>query len=144
MLKELKRPMVIVVLNNNGGGIFSFLPIQKANAHFERYFGTPHHLTFHAACDLFGLNYARTDMPDDFARTYRIALESRTSTVIEIPTERTENLKIHQQLQSRVRTVVDTFLNTNHTRTHYDKKHDFPRKTVNLGQVRKLRRYQIR
>ena len=144
MMRELKNPMVIVVQNNNGGGIFSFLPIQKKNRNFERYFGTPHNLTFQGACELFDLNYAHSDSIDDFIKTYLIALKSNTSTVIEIPTNREVNLKIHQQLYAHIIKTLNTTLPTTTTRFHHDKNHNSTRKTVNLGRGRKLRRYQVR
>src|SRR5258705_10750752 len=43
----------IVVVNNDGGGIFSFLPAVRHDS-FERYFGTPHGLTFEHAASLYG------------------------------------------------------------------------------------------
>ena len=57
-MHTLDAPMVIVLLNNDGGGIFSFLPIADHPDVFERYFATPHGMTFgHAAAGLFGLAY---------------------------------------------------------------------------------------
>ena len=39
MLKQLSKPFVIVILNNDGGGIFSFLPIAEFPKQFEKFFG---------------------------------------------------------------------------------------------------------
>ena len=144
MVRDLKNPMVIVVQNNNGGGIFSFLPIHSIGANFEKYFGTPHHLTFHAAADLFNLNYINVYSPDEFAKTYTIAHKSQTSTIIEVPTNRNENLAIHQQLQAHIKRNLNSVLNKNHMRNDHDKNHNRIRKTINLGNSRKLRRYQVR
>ena len=47
----------IIVINNNGGGIFSFLPQAAYGDVFETYFGTPHGLTFRSAAELYGLDY---------------------------------------------------------------------------------------
>ncbi|MBN1869268.1 MAG: 2-succinyl-5-enolpyruvyl-6-hydroxy-3-cyclohexene-1-carboxylic-acid synthase [Candidatus Omnitrophica bacterium] len=107
MLGGLKDPMVIVVLNNNGGGIFSFLPIGQYQADFERYFGTPHNLTFSAVADLFGLNYARPETPLEFAKIYTVALKSRTTTIIEIMTHRGYNLKAHNELQHQIENAIN-------------------------------------
>ncbi|MCK5083735.1 MAG: 2-succinyl-5-enolpyruvyl-6-hydroxy-3-cyclohexene-1-carboxylate synthase, partial [Candidatus Omnitrophica bacterium] len=76
MVRDLKHPMIIVVINNNGGGIFSFLPVKQSPKNFEKYFGTPHYLTFSAAADLFDLNYARPETNEEFAKTYAVALKS--------------------------------------------------------------------
>jgi len=144
MVRELESPMVIVVQNNNGGGIFSFLPIQADNPKFEQYFGTPHHLSFHGASDLFNLNYVLVDTPDVFAKTYTVALKSTTSTIIEVPTNRTANLKLHQQLQNYIEGTINKILNTNIVRSHHDKNNHPVRRNINLGYSRKLRRYQVR
>ena len=58
LVHSLEVPMVIVLLNNDGGGIFSFLPIAEHADVFERCFGTPHGMTFEHAASLFGLESA--------------------------------------------------------------------------------------
>src|SRR5690606_36118382 len=47
----------IVVVNNDGGGIFSFLPQSRDAEHFEQLFGTPHGLTFRSAAEFHGASY---------------------------------------------------------------------------------------
>ena len=88
MLKYLNHPMVIIIFNNNGGRIFSQLPIAHNNPYFDRFFKTPHDLTFHAAAEMFDLNYAKPETKKEFIQTYTIALKSKVSTIIEIETER--------------------------------------------------------
>jgi len=51
---RLEIPATIVVLNNDGGGIFHLLP-QHGLPEFERHFGTPHGLDFTIAAELFGV-----------------------------------------------------------------------------------------
>ena len=46
MLRDLPFPLIIVVLNNGGGGIFSFLPIAEFKEGFEKFWGMPHSFTF--------------------------------------------------------------------------------------------------
>jgi 2-succinyl-5-enolpyruvyl-6-hydroxy-3-cyclohexene-1-carboxylate synthase len=110
MTRDLQHPLVIIVFNNNGGGIFSFLPIGQFREGFEKFFGTPHHLTFGAAADLFGLNYARPESGREFLAVYQAALKSRTATIIEIRTDRAYNLEVHKTLQAKIRTVIDKHL----------------------------------
>ena len=52
------QPIVIVVVNNDGGGIFHFLPVSELTEQFERFFATPHGLRFQLAARLFDLDYA--------------------------------------------------------------------------------------
>ncbi|MGH0036734.1 MAG: 2-succinyl-5-enolpyruvyl-6-hydroxy-3-cyclohexene-1-carboxylic-acid synthase [Myxococcota bacterium] len=59
--RQFDLPLVIVVLDNGGGGIFSMLPVAKRieARDFDRWFRTPHGLDLARAGDLFGLATAR-------------------------------------------------------------------------------------
>lgn len=96
MLKDIKYPLIMVVLNNGGGGIFSFLPIAEQRDVFEKFFGTPHAFTFANAAAMFELQYAQPYNAKQFARAYTQAFKSGTSTIIEVITNREENVKIHR------------------------------------------------
>jgi len=87
MLRTLKKTLIMIVLNNNGGEIFSHLPIAQNNPYFERFFTTPHYLTFDAAAEMFDLNYAKPETKEEFIKTYQIACQGKTSTLIEIRNE---------------------------------------------------------
>ncbi|MCH8961155.1 MAG: 2-succinyl-5-enolpyruvyl-6-hydroxy-3-cyclohexene-1-carboxylate synthase, partial [Bacteroidetes bacterium] len=100
------RPVVVVVLNNDGGGIFHFLPIAEHDEVFEPYFGTPHGLTFEAAAALFGLDYHHPTTPRDFLNAYRAACERATGTLIEVTTERRANHALHQQILTGVSEAI--------------------------------------
>ena len=100
------RPVVVVVLNNDGGGIFHFLPIAEHEEVFEPYFGTPHGLTFEAAAALFGLDYHQPTTPQDFLNAYRTASEKATGSIIEVTTERRANHALHQQILARLAEAV--------------------------------------
>ncbi len=102
MLKDTQYPLIIVVLNNGGGGIFSFLPIAEHKDVFEKFFGTPHPFTFANAAAMFELNYAQPMDDKHFTKAYTQALKSQTSTIIELITTREENVKIHKALSGTV------------------------------------------
>ncbi len=55
LASQVESPLVVVVLNNDGGGIFRYLPIAKHADVFERLFATPHGRTFAAFAKAFGL-----------------------------------------------------------------------------------------
>ncbi|HMO52264.1 MAG TPA: 2-succinyl-5-enolpyruvyl-6-hydroxy-3-cyclohexene-1-carboxylic-acid synthase [Kiritimatiellia bacterium] len=100
LLKKSPVPVIAVVVNNNGGGIFSFLPVADIPRHFETCFGTPHDLSgFSDAASLFDLDYAGPKTMTELKKVYRAALTSGASTLIEVQTDRTENLKEHQRIQ---------------------------------------------
>ncbi|MUU76965.1 2-succinyl-5-enolpyruvyl-6-hydroxy-3-cyclohexene-1-carboxylate synthase [Winogradskyella endarachnes] len=51
----------IIVINNEGGGIFRILPGNKNTDNFDTYFETKHHLTAEQLCNMFGFLYYRAD-----------------------------------------------------------------------------------
>ena len=90
-LAALRDPLaraVIVVVNNDGGGIFSLLPVADHPDVFERYFGTPHGLDFEPAAALYGIPYARPDSLPDLAERAGAALRSGRSAILEVRTDR--------------------------------------------------------
>ncbi|TMA09852.1 MAG: 2-succinyl-5-enolpyruvyl-6-hydroxy-3-cyclohexene-1-carboxylic-acid synthase [Deltaproteobacteria bacterium] len=102
LTRSLDAPMTLVVLNNNGGGIFSFLPIAQFEDIFERYFGTPHNLDFEGAARMFGLEYVRPSSKFAFVEAYRAAAKKQQSTLIEVVTQRKENYDLHIALQREI------------------------------------------
>jgi len=102
MLRDLPVALIIVLLNNGGGGIFSFLPIAGFKEGFEKFWGTPHPYTLAAAASMFEVNYSQPMDVRHFKKAYTQALKAQTSTIIEVITSREENLKIHRLLQDAI------------------------------------------
>ncbi|MEM8485640.1 MAG: 2-succinyl-5-enolpyruvyl-6-hydroxy-3-cyclohexene-1-carboxylic-acid synthase [Bacteroidota bacterium] len=98
ILRSLPAPVIIIVINNDGGGIFSFLPISSYNDIFESHFAAPHGLNFGFAAEMFGLDYAQTHQVDTFSASYARALAGKKSTIIEVHTNRKENLACHRAI----------------------------------------------
>jgi 2-succinyl-5-enolpyruvyl-6-hydroxy-3-cyclohexene-1-carboxylate synthase len=96
------RPVTVVLINNDGGGIFSFLPIAKNTALFEPYFGAAHGLRFEHAAKLFGVDYLDPSTPEEFTRAYTNAVTSGGPTLIEVTTTRSENAVEHARLRESV------------------------------------------
>jgi 2-succinyl-5-enolpyruvyl-6-hydroxy-3-cyclohexene-1-carboxylate synthase len=100
--KRYRPNTTIIVLNNNGGGIFSFLPQHDYPESFEEYFATPHGLTFQSAASLYGLNYSKATSWDEFRGTLTSESVSSRPAIIEVETEREANLRLHQRIWSAV------------------------------------------
>ena len=49
--------LTIILINNNGGGIFEMLPISKYNPPFEEFFATPQNIDFAQLCATYGIDY---------------------------------------------------------------------------------------
>ncbi|HEY0777299.1 MAG TPA: 2-succinyl-5-enolpyruvyl-6-hydroxy-3-cyclohexene-1-carboxylic-acid synthase [Gemmatirosa sp.] len=86
----------IVVLNNDGGGIFSFLPQAAHPAHFEALFGTPHGLEFGPAAALYGACYHRADTPPALRAAVKAGVGGRGLHVVEMRTDRARNVALHR------------------------------------------------
>jgi 2-succinyl-5-enolpyruvyl-6-hydroxy-3-cyclohexene-1-carboxylate synthase len=102
LLQRNVQPVIVVIINNDGGGIFSFLPIAKSTEIFDTYFGTPHGVNFAHAAAMFGLDYYHPQTADELIRDYQQALVDRRSAIIEITTDRSENLQLHQALDREI------------------------------------------
>jgi 2-succinyl-5-enolpyruvyl-6-hydroxy-3-cyclohexene-1-carboxylate synthase len=97
------RPdLVIVAINNDGGGIFSFLPQASFPADFERLFGTPHGVDLGALARVHGLKHQRLDEGGQLPGLIRDGLSAGGCHLVEIVTDRQENVARHRQLTARV------------------------------------------
>jgi len=104
--------LTIVLINNDGGGIFSFLPQAAYPEHFEQLFGTPIALDFRLAVQMYGGQYQKVENWEQFRKGVRRGLNTGGLHVIEVPTERASNVKMHRQLWE----VVGKALNEQGTR----------------------------
>ena len=100
--KLLKLNVTIVLVNNNGGGIFSFLPQSKVEKHFEALFGTPTGMDFEHAVKLYEGDYMRAGNWPDFQKAVTYSINNKGLKVIEVPTNRAENEEIHRKLWKNV------------------------------------------
>ena len=105
LLQDL--PVVVVVVNNDGGGIFHFLPIREHEADFDPYFTTPQDRSFAAAAETFDLSYHEPDSTDAFRAAYQQACASGGPSLIEVQTDREENRRVHEELETAVAAAVD-------------------------------------
>ena len=86
----------VVLLNNDGGGIFSFLPQAAHPAHFEQLFGTPHGLDFAPAAALYGACYTRAETWDALRVGVRAGIAGRGLHIVELRTDRGRNVGLHR------------------------------------------------
>ncbi len=107
LVRRSTCPMIVIVINNNGGGIFSFLPWAEQTDVFETCFGTPHDLTFEHAARQFGLPYEYPVTREAFKSALDKALSLERSCLIEAPTDRAANRAAHDALQQRIRKVME-------------------------------------
>src|SRR5687768_1118385 len=87
----------IVVLNNDGGGIFSFLPQAAHASHFEQLFGTPHGLELAPAAQLYGARYRRAETWQSLREGVAAGIAGRGLHIIELRTDRARNVVLHRK-----------------------------------------------
>lgn len=87
-------PITIVLINNDGGGIFNRLPIKDYEPEFTEYFITPHGLDFSHTAKLYGLDYIQIDAREGqreartaFREAFSEVVGSAKSTIIEVQTD---------------------------------------------------------
>ena len=100
--KAFNLNATIIVINNDGGGIFSFLPQSACEDVFESYFATPHGLTFRATAGLYGLNYDLTENWMTFRNAVKTSLTQTGSTIIEVPGNRKNNVALHRKMKEKI------------------------------------------
>ncbi|MGA1460726.1 MAG: 2-succinyl-5-enolpyruvyl-6-hydroxy-3-cyclohexene-1-carboxylic-acid synthase [Ilumatobacteraceae bacterium] len=94
----------IVVIDNNGGGIFSFLP-QAQNLEltkFEKIFGTPHGVNLKMVAQAHQINTHEVANMSDFAEV----LSQRGPWLARVVTDRQENVKVHERINQMVASIL--------------------------------------
>ncbi|WP_250658302.1 2-succinyl-5-enolpyruvyl-6-hydroxy-3-cyclohexene-1-carboxylic-acid synthase [Alkalimarinus coralli] len=84
LARNIATPLVIIVLNNDGGSIFNLLPIDNQQDLKEAFFRCPHGLSFEAACQMFSINYVKPNSLESFKLGYLEAIDNNHCTLIEI------------------------------------------------------------
>ena len=102
-----QRGAIVLVINNDGGGIFSYLPIREHTDAFEPYFGTPHGRTFRAAAEQFGLEYILPATTLELESALATAFDREGATLIEVQTDREANLVEQRRLLGLLRDAVE-------------------------------------
>ncbi len=108
LARQSKKPLVIVLVNNDGGGIFHLttkgchddaLPIAND------YFVTPHGLNAQHAAALFGIDYCAPKSVDEFIAQFNQAFTCSGCTLIEVITPSGQGAVCIEQAVTRVKTL---------------------------------------
>ena len=88
--------LTIILHNNDGGGIFEYLP-QKGTKHFDYLFSTSQGLDYSGAAKLYGCGYTKITSPDKLSTVLaKVSSESGVH-IIEIPTNREYSRQLHKK-----------------------------------------------
>jgi 2-succinyl-5-enolpyruvyl-6-hydroxy-3-cyclohexene-1-carboxylate synthase len=102
-LRDVTTPVRIVVVDNDGGGIFGFLPQAGAldSGEFEALLGTPRGVSAEKAAALFDLPHRRLESLVELDE----ALQAGTG-LIEVKTDRHANVELHRRLATAAHEAV--------------------------------------
>lgn len=98
--------LTVVLINNDGGGIFSFLPQAEHPNGFEKLFGTPLGIDFRPVVDMYGGTFTSVADGAGFRHAVRKSLTGGGLHVVEVVTERARNVQLHRDIIGRVGPAV--------------------------------------
>ena len=96
-----------VVVNNNGGGIFSFLPPGEYPDSLEAVFATPHDVDLADVARTHGLGYRRIDEPGALRGAVTDTVAEGGLHLVEVRTDRAANLASHRRITAAVSAALD-------------------------------------
>ena len=103
-LRRYGLDLTVLLVNNNGGGIFHFLPQAEAAAdRFEEWFGTPHGLDFRGAVEMHGGSFRRLEGSGGWSPALAEAVATPGLSVLELRTDRGRNVELHRRVLEHVR-----------------------------------------
>ena len=88
--------LTIILHNNDGGGIFEYLP-QKGTKHFDYLFSTSQGLDYSGAAKLYGCGYTKISSPDELSTVLAKVSKGSGVHIIEIPTDREYSRQLHRK-----------------------------------------------
>ena len=93
--KYIPQNFRVILLNNQGGGIFRILPGDKTDSNFEYFFETPHKLTAEHFCEMYNINYqSATNLTDLQRKIGDFYEKSDVPKLLEVHTPRKINDKV--------------------------------------------------
>ncbi|TDN60577.1 2-succinyl-5-enolpyruvyl-6-hydroxy-3-cyclohexene-1-carboxylic-acid synthase [Scandinavium goeteborgense] len=100
LLRQVSAPLVLIVVNNNGGQIFSLLPTPAEER--ERFYLMPQNVHFEHAANMFGLRYHRPENWTALEDALHGAWRQPETTVIELVVNDTDGAQTLQHLLAQV------------------------------------------
>ncbi|MDR3668468.1 MAG: 2-succinyl-5-enolpyruvyl-6-hydroxy-3-cyclohexene-1-carboxylic-acid synthase [Ignavibacteriaceae bacterium] len=89
-------PLIIILINNNGGGIFNSLPVSRYPGFLKEYFITPHNLNFEKLTKAFDIDYSKVKTWQGFKGSVKRAITNKKTVVIEIQTDAVKSLELRK------------------------------------------------
>ena len=106
-LRRLGSNLTIVVVDNNGGGIFSFLPIAETEGvNFQKLFHTPHDLDIETIAAIIDAKVFKPTTRQDFSIALDQSISAGGVNVIHVIVDTEKNVAIHKKASKKVNEVL--------------------------------------
>lgn len=109
-IRKLKIPLLIVLINNNCGAIFKFLPIAKHKNILDRYFLTPTNLDFSKIVQAFGIDYREIKTRQELINHLKVSAVRKQPAVFEIKTNSDSSLSLRNKYWKMAELTIDNYL----------------------------------
>jgi len=100
--------LTVILINNNGGGIFDSLPVSKERSILKEYFLTPHNLNLKNIITSFGVEYKRVKSWKDLNDSIKDSVRKNNLNVIEIKTDAQKSLRLRKKYLKEVKGAIDS------------------------------------
>ncbi|UGB00836.1 2-succinyl-5-enolpyruvyl-6-hydroxy-3-cyclohexene-1-carboxylic-acid synthase [Leclercia sp. G3L] len=100
LLRQASAPFVLLVINNNGGQIFSLLPTPQSER--ERFYLMPQNVQFEHAAAMFSLHYQRPTNWTELESALNTAWSKPRATLIEVVVNDSDGAQMLQNLLAQV------------------------------------------
>jgi 2-succinyl-5-enolpyruvyl-6-hydroxy-3-cyclohexene-1-carboxylate synthase len=112
--KKYSIPLTIILVNNNGGGIFNSLPVSEYQDFLQEYFITPHELNFEKLTKAFSINYSNIKSWSDLKALLKNAASGNQTCVLEIKTDSVSSLKLRNQYWQESNKLLKSIIEQSH------------------------------
>ena len=108
--KQYNIPLITVLINNNGGAIFKFLPIAEYKNVFDKYFLTSTNLSFRKLTEAFEIDYKELKSQSDILNHIKVSSVRKKPAVFEIKTNADYSLSLRKKYWKKSNKIVENFL----------------------------------
>lgn len=105
-INEMNISLTIILINNNGGGIFNSLPIAE-ESNFEKYFITAQNLEFGKIVKAFGGNYYFSKTWNSFKSFFNKSTFEKSFSVIELKTNPKKSVELRKKYLSKIKESIE-------------------------------------
>ena len=108
--KQYNIPLITILINNNGGAIFKFLPIAEYKNVFDKYFLTSTNLSFKKLSEAFEIDYKELKSNSDILNHIKVSSVRKKPAVFEIKTNADYSLSLRKKYWKKSDKIVENFL----------------------------------